>query len=398
MKIKASHIVLAALVVFFGIIVAAYFQAKHARSPKSDFIEEILALQSGAPSTGGTGSLPPIDSDRGLVPKIELETTHLDMGVVRNDDVTHTTLKVFNRGKAPLKIVNIETTCACTLGNIPPDRATIEPGGEADIKITMNPFRIPGFHSRKTLTIFSTDPQTPTLKFEVEALVDPEFEMSPEEIDFGIVQKGETRESRMLIRQLQEAPLVISEVRSVAAHTVSEESPDILYAFEQRPEAEWSDPEKAEYWIAASLTPLVPPGPIQRYFSINTNLERMALMPGRLKGEVKAPYRIVPAFPQPLVLHDPTGRKPVASIKIQSETEIEIGELRFDSSRLSAVAQNEAGTDAWVIEVKASSDAPKGSLTEIIQFDVISEGVHYTEQVMVRGLVLGLAPTASSPE
>lgn len=398
MKIRGSHVVAAALTVFTGIIVAGYYQAKHAPPPKSDFIEEILALQSSLPASGGSGSLPPIDADPGMTPKIELETTHLDMGVVRNDEVTHTNLKVYNRGKAPLTISKIDTTCACTLGNLAPDRATIPPGREAEIRITMNPFRIPGFHSKKTLTVFSNDPITPSLSFEVEALVDPEFEMIPDAIDFGVVNKGETPQVRMLIRQLQEPLLEISEVNAVSAHTVEGGAPDILYSFEKRPEFEWMEPGKAEYWITAELTPLAPPGPILRYFAIKTNLKRMALMPGTVKGRVNAPYILAPAFPQPLVIHDPSGKTTTAPLTIRSAAQIEIDNIHFNPSRLTVSVQPGEEPNTTVLLTGFAPGAPQGNLLELLMFDVVCDGVHYTEQVMVRGYVLGFAPAAAGEE
>ncbi|HEX71813.1 MAG TPA: DUF1573 domain-containing protein, partial [Candidatus Hydrogenedentes bacterium] len=107
-------------------------------------------------------------------------------------------LKVFNHGKAPLRIFDIKTTCAaCTIGFMPPERAVIPPGGESHIEVVFIPRGVHGFFSHKTLTIYSNDPKQPALMVNVKASVDPEFALEPEEIDFGTLQKGEIPQKTM---------------------------------------------------------------------------------------------------------------------------------------------------------------------------------------------------------
>src|SRR5690606_23426682 len=103
--------------------------------------------QSGKTGVEADGTMPPMGESMDQIAQIRLETKDLDLGLVANDKIHHAKLKVFNDGKMPLKITKIDTTCACTMGSIPPERALIPGGGESWIDVTLDPNRVPGFYS-----------------------------------------------------------------------------------------------------------------------------------------------------------------------------------------------------------------------------------------------------------
>ncbi|HNT89318.1 MAG TPA: DUF1573 domain-containing protein, partial [Candidatus Hydrogenedentes bacterium] len=153
-----------------------------------------------------------MDSDPSLVPRIEVETTELHVGTIPNAGLFETRLAVYNRGKAPLRLSDVRTNCACSQGRIPESSRVVPPGGEGVIEVMVDPRRIVGFHSRKTLTLFSNDPEQSRVRIDVVADVDPEFEVIPAEVEFGEVEKGEVVSRTVLVRQRQEEPLEITDV------------------------------------------------------------------------------------------------------------------------------------------------------------------------------------------
>ena len=80
--------------------------------------------------------------------KIAFEKSTFNMGLVRENGgkVTHE-FKFINKGKAPLLIKFIETTCGCTTPKW--NRKPIPPGDSSAITVTFNPKDRPGVFSKK---------------------------------------------------------------------------------------------------------------------------------------------------------------------------------------------------------------------------------------------------------
>lgn len=237
-----------------------------------------------------SAALPPITADMSQAPAIEVQA-HLDLGLVPNDKPSLHTLRVANKGKSPLTINDIATSCACTTGRIDPAKKTIPGGAEANIDITLDPFRIPGFHSKKLLTIYSNDPKRGSAEVIVEANVQPEFEVAPPEVDFGTLQKGDTPEMTLRVRQLQDPPL---EVKDVAVGTLgfarAKEHNDLNASVVKCPEDQWKTPGKAEYDVKIRIRPEAHPGNKERGLYLQTTLPRLSLFHIPVKANIVAPY------------------------------------------------------------------------------------------------------------
>lgn len=82
--------------------------------------------------------------------KIAFEKTTFNMGLVQENGgkVTHE-FKFTNKGKAPLLIKFIETTCGCTTPKW--NRKPIPPGDSSVITVTFNPKDRPGVFSKKII-------------------------------------------------------------------------------------------------------------------------------------------------------------------------------------------------------------------------------------------------------
>ncbi len=214
-----------------------------------DFIAQVRAgSREGRGSTSTTASRPPsVAGKDDLVAKIDLEAQVHDMGIIARDALSHGQLKVYNRGKISLRIRKIDTQCNCTTGSLP-DK--IPPGGEANLEITVNPYLIPGFYSRKILSIHSNDAVRSVARVEVRAQVDPEVSVDPRVLDFGAVEFGDLPERSVRIRQLTEEDFVISRVEAKDA----EEMPFVV-THQEIPEENWAYPGKREYDVRVAVSP-----------------------------------------------------------------------------------------------------------------------------------------------
>ena len=186
---KNTGIILLGVAAGLVTAVIAYAILSNAQNsePLSDeeFIEQ--ARSSAAESTTTEVATAPVGSavaDATTQPSIELETNHYEMGTISNEEPTKGQVMVYNRGKSPLQISRVTTQCGCTQGAMAKGQETIPAGGQAPLEVTVDPFRIPGFSSTKTLTLFTNDPKNPSIQVKVSADVDPSvlFEVKgPEE-------------------------------------------------------------------------------------------------------------------------------------------------------------------------------------------------------------------------
>jgi hypothetical protein len=91
-------------------------------------------------------------------PKIYFNESEHDFGTIKEGKVVDYLFKFSNKGDAPLKIKNVETSCGCTAALV--SSKTIEPGNEGTLKVELNTKDRSGKMSR-SITISSNDPAEP---------------------------------------------------------------------------------------------------------------------------------------------------------------------------------------------------------------------------------------------
>lgn len=360
----------------------------------------VALLSTDTPTRAASADLPPVGAlppagQPDQVAIIEVETQDVHLGTISNSRVAEGSLKVRNRGRLPLQITEIKTSCGCTQGKIAPERATIPAGGEASIDIYVDPKRIPGFHSKKTLTIFSNDPKTPTVAVNVEANVEPEFEI-PERIEFGDVPKGEAKSLTIPIRQVGAEPL---EIKSAETYVAEGQTPPtgITYAVERVPEGNWTQPGKAEYNLTVKLDASMPPGAFRHTCLLKTNLTRLPMYRVMVVGNIAAFYKISPALPERVMLRPKDGvGLETGTATIVADKPLEVTGLTFDATKLSAVVRPGDTPNAVNIDITASETAPRGRLDEEIAFTVKSGGEEFSDRVAARAYITRVAPPPAS--
>lgn len=340
--------------------------------------------------SGGVGYVPPKSEDGTRhVPVIEAEVTEVDFGTVPNvvenlEDIPEKEIKLYNKGVAPLTITEIKTSCPCTQGYM--DTATIPPGGETPLRITLDPYGVYGFSADKTLSISSNDPVNTTIEIRVRAKIEPEFTIEPEVVDFGEIEKGEMPEAELTMRRAGEQPLRITEVVA----------PDGLEAeFAPIPSGEWTDPAREEYRINVRVTPDVAPGSHVMPLLIKSEFKRPPAAEHKLvvNVKVKSFYTVSPG-PQVRFFNGKPGER-VYTVQIKGESPVEITDLAVQHESLKATAEPGETPDRARIQIAVAEGAAAGHIETGISFKVKSGEKLATQKLDVSGWVAEDVPTAS---
>lgn len=304
MRLTAAHVLVAIVALMAGLV--AY-----------------LAFVAGS---GESDLATPVDTaDPDRAPVIRLDADQVNLGTVSNKEPTTHHIMVRNAGRTPLEIRDIRTSCACTQGRMRSgDPAVIPPGGSDTLEITFYPRRVYGFHSHKVLTLFSNDPVHPTLELHVLADVDPEFEVVPDEVDFGTVSKGSEAVRTIRFRPLQ-APA--SHITGLSTAQPGRDAEDVNPALRKSwlrleqtevPAAEWRNPQFPEADIRVTLDPAAPPGELLQSFFISVDTPRFPFLMVPVKAVIEAPYDIEGAISQGQVFL--RSGEPPAVIRFQSRS------------------------------------------------------------------------------
>ncbi|MCC6143364.1 MAG: hypothetical protein IT368_06125, partial [Candidatus Hydrogenedentes bacterium] len=216
------------------------------------------------------------------------------------------------------------------------------------------------------------------------AKVDPEFEIVPEEVDFGAVSKGETPTATVLLRQVREKPVKVTQVEPYGADTFK----DVTYSFSERPESQWAHPDRAEYEIQVTLMGTISPGPFTRYFNILTNVDRLPFIRVPVTGMVNSFYAVEPQYPQRLMLQAGEGGKHVGVARISADRPISIEGLEFDASKIAVEIVPGVDTQHAELQVSIVPGVAKGRIEEEVSFTIRTADGEFPDRIVARGFVI----------
>lgn len=319
-------------------------------------------------------SLTPITT----LPQLAMEPEFIDLGLVSNSEVAKVEVSISNPGDAPLIIKDAKGSCACISGYVADN--VVEPGDSTTLTIELDPMKIPVFETKKMMQVYTND-RVGTV--EVVAKFEPEFSVEPLTLSFGEVDKGETVERTMVMRQLTDQPLEINDLK------FSEPlPPGIEVSYEKRPESEWQTPGRTEYNITAKITPEAPAGPFTTIFIIIPNIERFA--PGFRTGiaaQINTFYQLDPKRVIQLGRIEAGGERQ-GVVRVQADRPIKVTAEPADPAAMSASVQPQGDDpNTAVIDVVISPDAEEGRLKTRLELTVEGGGESTSDILFVYGLV-----------
>jgi hypothetical protein len=401
-RIRTQHVVYGILFSIVGLVAFSVYRAQQLpptpapapppsppNAPTTDheeeFLKQIRTAQESVAPPSGVGSLPPITEDPSMVPVIHLEKTEYDLGTVPNTGISEFFIPVRNIGKRDLHINEIKTSCICTQGEIAPNQRIIPPGGEVPMRVTIDPSRIPGFFSRKILTLFSNDPKNPALQVGISAHVEPEFSLEPERLDLGIIEPfDQVIERRILFRQLQEQPIDTITVAVMGAQGANG-MPLVEAKVEARPEEVWAQPKKHEFEILVRLHPSIPAGPFRFALEIHPGIQRVPRYIYEIQGSVGKFFTISPDPSTPLILkRESPDQPPTATVIVKADRAVSIAEPVAESPLLRLVPRqgNEPST-AYLDIILDPKNEPVTGLSAAVSYKIRSGLAYFEEKVQV---------------
>lgn len=359
MKIRGSHIAMATIALIGAFALLAILQARQSREPESekDFIDQVRQVAKDVRLDQGTGQLPPAGREF-LVPIIEVETAALELGPLTNKTNSASEVKVFNRGKTNLNISDVKTNCLCTQGKM--ETADIPPGGAGKLIVTIDPFRIFGFDSNKTLTLYTNDPARATVDISVKATIQPEFSLDPVNIDFGELPKGTPAQATMILRQLEDEPIAIEKIEPVG---------DLMLAdltFSERPKDQWARPDRAEFIIHADLRQDIVPGAHAQSFRIYVQCKRFPYFTSRASAKINAFYRVTP---ERLVIAKSISQR-FSSATIEADQPFELLDVHTENALLTVTTKPGPQPNTVLIEPQVPQSTNSGDQADAILFTI----------------------------
>ena len=380
---KSTGIVMVGLAV--GVVAAATtygiirnMQGTSAAATEEEFLEAVRSDAAAAPSTEvKTAPLSPSTSSEKLVPQIEAETTHYQMGIISNDELTKGQVMIHNRGKAALLVPKVNTQCGCTTGKM--SKEMIPPGESAPLEVTVDPMRINGFKSTKTLTLFTNDPKHPTLAIQVSAEVEPEFVLEPPTLDFGTITKGEPATQTLKVIQKTDQPFELTEAAIVGNESYFQ------FTYEEIPAAERMDPNKKEYVAKVTVLQTAPTGPLRASLRLKTNLKRLPMSVAPVFAEVKGIYTVHP--PVVTLRSVEPGQTVPGVITIESQVPIELAELQAPNQSLKVTPRPGEQPNSIVFDVTVAEELDQRWQRDTWTLKLRANDQEFIEEVKVMAII-----------
>jgi hypothetical protein len=376
MRLRAGHVTIAAAVLITLFVIVAVWQGSSSGPGGGEVVD---------------GALPPVDGAQDQVASMAVDATEVDLGIIPNTEEGHGKLVVHNRGKGPLKISEVRSSCACTAGAFAPGALPIPPGASAELNIRVDPKRIYGFESKKTLTLFSNDPVRPSLDVVVSAKIDPEFSLEPDKFDFGTVAKGVAAVKEMRLVARIDTPFKVTGVSTVQPDSKEQPPTGLQLELVAVPEAEWKSPGRLECIIRASIGAEMPPGPFDMGAFISTDLKRFRFLRIPVHGMVEAPYKLeMPSSLRTVVLQPNMAD---ARVKVTAEVPLVLESAAAESGTVTVSGSNISGGMELVFtavsglaagrhddRVRVRLRAGDKSFDELFEVRVFAGAVSKTEQ------------------
>jgi len=105
-------------------------------------------------------------SNPGSLPVFKFEEIEHDFGKIIQGESVSYEFQFTNTGKTDLIIVDVSTSCGCTVPSY--SKAPIRPGDKGTIKVSFNSAGKHGFQSKNILVVANTQPNTTLLRIKAE--------------------------------------------------------------------------------------------------------------------------------------------------------------------------------------------------------------------------------------
>ncbi len=109
-------------------------------------------------------------TNSGSLPNFKFAEVEHDFGKIIQGESVSYEFQFTNNGKSDLIIVDVSTSCGCTVPSFP--KTPIRPGGKGAIKVSFNSAGKRGFQTKNVLVVANTQPNTTLLRIRAQ-IVNP---------------------------------------------------------------------------------------------------------------------------------------------------------------------------------------------------------------------------------
>jgi hypothetical protein len=324
----------------------------------------------------GSASFVVADQEEGSLPRVIVQETIKDFGVVnRGDRVTHE-FRLDNAGSGILEITEVRPSCGCTVADY--DK-TIAPGTNGVVKATMDTSNLKGGIA-KAVRVYTNDPVNPELNLVMKANVKSQIEIDPGYARFVAVY-GEPQKT--IVEKVWS-----SEYPDIEILKVQSPFDFVETSFREAPEEERDKGVKGRQWqIAVKLDQDAPVGLMAHLIVVTTNHPELKTVPIPLSGFVRPILSVTPRVAD-------FGRRELTENQTAS---LEVRNLGASAVELGEVSTNVEGLDAEIEQIEdgrlfkilltLKQGAPKGGFDGLVTITTTSNK-QPTIEVSVKGVVL----------
>ncbi len=123
-------------------------------------------------------------------PILSIDHENLDLGKIKEGEIKEFVFQLTNTGKSPLILERAKSSCGCTVAQL--ETKSLDPGATVPLKGTFNSKGRFGAQ-KKTITIYSNDPQTPVRNVSFEVFVETLYQLKPNRmVTFRDARRGDT--------------------------------------------------------------------------------------------------------------------------------------------------------------------------------------------------------------
>lgn len=134
-------------------------------------------------------------------PRFELETPIIELGNILDTEPASGTIRFRNAGTSTLMIPSVNTTCGCTVTELPKNE--FDPGESVELTVTFDPAgKTPGKHEQ-TVTFRTNDRANPMVAVKVRANVRPLVAIEPMQVNLGSASKHTRKETLISLTGLK---------------------------------------------------------------------------------------------------------------------------------------------------------------------------------------------------
>ena len=316
------------------------------------------------------------DQEEGNVPRVVVQETIKDFGVVnRGDRVVHQ-FRIDNAGSGQLEITEVKPSCGCTVADY--DK-TIAPGSSGMLKATMDTSNLKGGIA-KAVRIYTNDPVNPEVNLVMKANVKSRVEIEPGYARFVAVY-GEPQKT--IVQKLWSADHPDLEILDVQSPF-----PFVKTSVRESPAEEREKGIEGRQWqIAVKLDQDAPVGPMADFIVVTTNHPELKTVRIPLSGFVRPVLSVTPRVAD-------FGRREVteeqtASLEVRNlgSTAVELREISTDVTGLDAAIEQLEDGRLYKVLLTLKPGAPKGEFEGSVTINTTSPE-QPTLEVSVKGVVL----------